>query len=152
MAIDNDRDFKSALSKLSRVGQRYVAALFAEHVLPLGKDPRVKGAISSAKQTDITDDELDVAYKAAKAASVDSFTRCGSECDWHSQTGHFVAQAALACLKSVGSGDGPAWDAAMHARMAHTCESIATGRGTDNAETTAQYRILDKFLAEGKAS
>lgn len=152
MAIDNDRDFKSALSKLSRAGQRHVAALFAEHVLPLSRDSRVKEAIGSARQTDITDDELDAAYKSAKAASVDSFTRCGSECDWNSQTGHFVAQAAVACLKSVGSGDSPAWDAAMHARMARTSESIATGIGTDNAETAAQYRILDKFLAEENAS
>jgi hypothetical protein len=43
-------------------------------------------------------------------------------------------------------GDSPAWDAAMHARMARTCESIATGRGTDNAEAAAQYRILEEFL------
>ena len=48
-------------------------------------------------------------------------------------------------------GDSPAWDAAMHARMARTSESIATGIGTDNAETTAQYRILAKYLAEEKA-
>jgi hypothetical protein len=42
----------------------------------------------------------------------------------------------------------PAWDAAMHARMARTSESIATGIGTDNAETAAQYRILAKYLVE----
>jgi hypothetical protein len=149
MAIDNDRDFKTALSKLSRDGQRQIAARFAESVLVLTKDARVKNAIDVAKRTDIADDELDAAYKSAKKASVDSFTQCGKECDWSSQAGHFVAQAVLASLEP---GDNPAWNAAMHARMARTSESIATGIGTDNAETTAQYRILDKYLAEEKAS
>jgi hypothetical protein len=149
MTINSDKDFNAALSKLSRNGQRQVGACFAESVLALSKDARVKNAIEAAKRTVISDDELDTAYKLAKKASVDSFTQCGKECDWNSQAGHFVAQAALACLEPGGS---PAWDAAMHARMARTSESIATGIGTDNAEAAAQYRILDKYLAEGKAS
>ncbi len=152
MAMDNDGTFKTALNKLSGAGRRQVAALFAENVLSLSNDPRVKAAINSAKQTDLTDNELDDAYKSAKKASVDSFTRCGAECDWSSQAGHFVAQAVLSCLTRAGTDDNPAWDAAMHARMARTSASIATGIGTDNAESTAQYRILDKYLAEGKAS
>lgn len=146
MAIDNDSDFKAALSKLSRAGQRLVAARFAENVLVLSKDPRVKGAINAAKRADITEDELAAASQAAKKASVDSFTQCGKECDWNSQAGHFVAQAALASLKPVEPGDSPAWNAAMHARMARTSENIAAGRGTDNAESAAQYRILAEFL------
>jgi hypothetical protein len=149
MTINSDRDFNAALSKLSRSGQRQVGARFAESVLVLSKDVRVKNAIEAAKRTDIGDDELDGTYKSAKKASVDSFTQCGKECDWISQAGHFVAQSALACLEPGGN---PAWDAAMHARMARTSESIATGIGTDNAETTVQYRILEKYLAEGKAS
>ena len=146
MAIDNDNDFKAALSKLSRAGQRLVAARFAENVLALSKDPRVKSAIGAAKRADITEDELAAAFQSAKKASVDSFTQCGKECDWNSQAGHFVAQAALACLKPAEPGDSPAWNAAMHARMARTSESIATGRGTDNAESAVQYRILAEFL------
>jgi hypothetical protein len=146
MAIDNDSDFKAALSKLSRAGQRLVAARFAENVLALSKDPRVKSAIGAAKRADITEDELAAASQSAKKASVDSFTQCGKECDWNSQAGHFVAQAAVACLKQAEPGDSPAWNAAMHARMARTSESIATGRGTDNAESVAQYRILAEFL------
>lgn len=152
MAIDNDGKFKAALNKLSIAGQREVAARFAENVLALSQDARVKAAINSAKRTDLTDDELDAAYKSAKKASVDSFTRCGAECDWNSQAGHFVAQSVLSCLTPAGPGNSPAWDAAMHARMARTSESIATGIGTDNAESAAQYRILDKFLDEEKAS
>ena len=146
MAFNNDSEFKVALSGLSRAGQRQVAARFAENVLALSKDARVKNVISAAKRTDITEDELAAAVQSAKKASVDSFTQCGQECDWNSQAGHFVARAALACLQPAQPGDSPAWEAAMHARMARTCESIATGRGTDNAETAAQYRILIEFL------
>jgi hypothetical protein len=143
MTINNDSEFKAALNGLSRAGQRQVAARFAESVLVLSKDARVKNAIEAAKRTDISKDELDDAYMAAKKASVDSFTQCGKECDWNSQAGHFVAQAALACLEP---GKSPAWESAMHARMARTSESIATGIGTDNAEATAQYRILEQYL------
>lgn len=145
MTISNDRDFNAALSKLSRAGQRQVGARFAESVLVLSKDVRVKNAIETAKRADISDDELDATYKSAKKASVDSFTQCGKECDWISQAGHFVAQSALACLEHGGT---PAWDAAMHARMARTSESIATGVGTDNAEAAVQYRILAEFMKE----
>jgi hypothetical protein len=148
MTINNDSQFKTALGSLAGDRQRQVAARFAESVLKLSKDVRVKNAIDAAKRTDIGKDELDDAYKAAKKASVDSFTQCGKECDWNSQAGHFVAQAALACFEPEKS---PAWEAAMHARMARTSESIATGIGTDNAEATAQYRILDKYLAGEKA-
>ena len=146
MAIENDSDFKSALNGLSRAKQRVVAARFVENVLALSKDARVKSAINVAKRTDFTDDELDTALQSAKAASVDSFTKCGHECDWSDQTGHFVAEAALACVKPPSSEVNPAWEAAMHARMARTCESISTGKGTDNPEAAAQYRILSEFL------
>lgn len=146
MNISNDSEFKAALSGLSRAGQRLVAARFAENVMVLSKDARVKIAIKSAKRTDITDDELAAALQSAKAASVESFTQCGHECDWNSQAGHFVAEAVLACVKPVKPGGNPAWDAAMHARMARTCKTIATGHGTDNAEAAAQYRILAEFL------
>ena len=148
MAITNDTEFKVALSGLPLARQRQVAARFAKNVQGLSKDARIERTLDSVSRTNLSDDELDAIYKSAKAASVDSFTRCGSECDWNSQAGHFVAEAALACIKAPASGSSPAWDAAMDARMARTCESIATGRGTDNAETAAQYRILDKFLAE----
>ena len=143
MTINNDKDFKTVLSELPDNKQRQVAARFVESVLALSKDARVKHAIDSVAQTGMSDDELDATYKSAKAASVDSFTRCGVECNWSDQAGHFVAQAALAC---IAAGLNPAWDAAMYARMARTSESIATGKGTDNAETAAQYRILEKYL------
>jgi hypothetical protein len=146
MNISNDIEFKSVLSDLSRAGQRLVAARFAENVLALSRDTRIKSAINLAKRTDLTDDELADWDASAKAASVESFTQCGHECDWNDQAGHFVAEAALAGVKPTEPGANPAWDAAMHARMARTCETIATGQGTDNPEAAAQYRILAKFL------
>jgi hypothetical protein len=146
MNIGNDNEFKAALSFLSGSARRLVAARFAENVLALRSDPRVKGAIESAKRADITDAELAAAFQSAKAASVESFTRCGHECNWNDQANHFVAEASLACVQPDKPGANPAWDAAMQARMARTCETIANGSGTDNAEASAQYRILAEFL------
>ncbi|MGC2165966.1 MAG: hypothetical protein WA632_08140 [Gallionella sp.] len=145
MTINNDSEFKLALSELSRAGQRLVGARFAENVLTLCSDARVKHVIATAMRSDLTDEELDAAIGAARKASVDSFTQCGAECDWHSQAGHFVAEAALASVKQSANS---AWDAAMHARMARTSESIATGIGTDNAEAEVQYRILAEFMKD----
>ena len=146
MTIDNDSDFKAALDELSRAGQRLVAARFVENVLALNQDAKVTAAVSAAKRTDITEDELAAAVQSANKASVDSFTQCGHECDWNKQAGHFVAEAALACVKSAEPGGNAAWDAAMHARMARTCKSIAAGVGTDNDEAAAQYGILAEFM------
>jgi hypothetical protein len=146
MNISNDTEFKSALKGLSDVSQRVVAALFAENVLALCKDHRLKTAIDLAKRADAADDELATAFRSANAVSVDSYTQCGHDCNWISQASHFVAQAVLAGLKPSQPGVSPAWEAAMHARMARTCEHIANGDGTDNVEAAAQYRILEAFL------
>jgi 3'-phosphoadenosine 5'-phosphosulfate (PAPS) 3'-phosphatase len=145
MTIDNDGDFKKALSGLSPAQQRMAAARFAENVLELTRDARIKRTIESAKLDTLSDEELGTAFQFAKAASVDSYTQCGHECDWNKQAGHFVAEAALASIKPA-DGNNPAWDAAMHARMARTCASIAAGNGTHNREDAAQYRILAEFL------
>ncbi len=146
MTINNDSEFKVALSNLSRAGQRLVAARFAEHVLVLCKDHRISRAVNAAKRSDLTDDEFTAVLQSAKAARVDSYTQCGHECNWNSQAGHYVAEAVLDCFKPVEIGGNLAWNAAMHARMARTCETIANGSGTDNSEAAAQYRILAEFL------
>ncbi|MCG6932431.1 MAG: hypothetical protein LJE57_02235 [Gallionella sp.] len=146
MNISNDAEFKSALKKLPDVSQRLVAALFAENVLALSKDHRLKTAIDLAKRANIANDELATAFRSANAVSVDSYTQCGHDCNWISQASHFVAQSVLAGLKPPQPGESPAWEAAMHARMARTCEHIANGDGTDNVEAAAQYRILAEFL------
>ncbi len=146
MAINNDKDFKAALNGLSTAQQRLLATRFTESVLPLSSDLRVAGAVSAAKRPDITEVELIALYQAAKTASVESYTQCGRECDWASQGGHFVSKAAVACVKPFEAGDNPAWDAAMHARMARTCQTVADGSGTDTREAEVQYRLLEAFL------
>jgi hypothetical protein len=145
MTIANDSDFKTALDNLSPEQKRMAAALFAEHVLALCHDNRLKTVIDTAKRSNVSDAELGTAFQLAKAASVDSYTQCGHECDWNKQAGHFVSEAALASIKPA-DGNNPAWDAAMHARMARTCESIAMEHGTANEEADAQYNILADFM------
>lgn len=148
MIIRSDSEFKAALNKLSVAEQRQIAARFSEAVLPLSKDPRVVAAVHGALRTDITDDELAVLYQAARTASVDSYTQCGHVTDWLNQAGHFVAEAATACVMPVERGANLAWDAAMRVRMARTCETIAHGKGTENREVAHQYRVLTEYLGK----
>jgi 3'-phosphoadenosine 5'-phosphosulfate (PAPS) 3'-phosphatase len=146
MAISNDKEFKSALASLSTAQQRQVAARFVQRVFPLSNDARIKSALDAAGRADIAAAELALASQAANTARVESFTRCGRETDWNAQAGHFVAKAAVACVKPAEAGDNLAWDAAMQARMARTCQTVAEGSGTDNREAEEQYRILEAFL------
>ena len=154
MSINTDKEFKAALTALSPDRQRQVAARFVLRVFPLSNDVRVKAALDVAGRPDISEAELTVVSQAANSARVESFTQCGKETDWQAQAGHFVARAAVACVRSVpaneksgeSAGASLAWDAAMQARMARTCETVANGSGTDNSEAEAQYRILEAFL------
>jgi hypothetical protein len=144
--LNNDREFKEQLGGLSLARQRQVAARFVQRVFPLSNDFRIKTALDAAERNDASDAELTSAYQSAKTAAVESYTQCGHECDWHSQAGHFVAQAAVACVRPAGEGENPAWESAMAARMARTCETVASGVGTENREAEAQYQILEAFL------
>jgi hypothetical protein len=146
MAISNDKEFKAALVALPPARQRQVAARFVERVFPLSNDVRIKAALDLASRAEISDAELTVVAQAANSARVESFTQCGRETDWNAQAGHFVAKAAVACVKPPEAGDNLAWDAAMQARMARTCQTVAEGSGTENREAEEQYRILEAFL------
>ena len=146
MTISNDTDFKSVLAGLPVTQQRQLAARFVQQVFPLSDDARIKAALDTARRADITDAELTLAAQASNSARVESFTRCGKEADWSAQAGHFVARAAVACVKPAEAGDNLAWEAAMQARLARTCQTVADGSGTDNREAEVQYRILDVFL------
>ncbi len=146
MTISNDKEFKSKLGGLSATQQRQVAARFVQRVFGLSNDVRVKAALEVAMRPEISDAELTVVSQAANSARVESFTQCGQECDWTAQAGHFVAKAAVACVSTAAEPDNLAWDAAMQARMARICETVATGAGTENSEAEEQYQILDAFL------
>jgi hypothetical protein len=146
MTIHNDAEFKSALTALDPARQRRAAARFVERVLDLSGDVRVRAAVEAAQRGDLAEAEREVLFQAANSARVESFTQCGRECDWSNQAGHFVAKAAVACVKPAGVGESIAWEAAMHARMARTCQSVANGVGTETREAEAQYAILDEIL------
>ena len=146
MAISNDKDFKATLAGLPVARQRQVAARFVQRVFDLSKDVRVKAALEVAGRADISDAELTVVSAAANTARVESFTQCGKETDWSAQAGLFVAKGAVACVGAPAPGSNLAWDAAMQARMARTCQTVATGEGTENREAEEQYRILEAFL------
>ncbi len=145
MAIQNDVDFKNALNALSVDQQRALAVSFTDSVIALCDDARVAGAVSAARRPDISDIELAALYQAARTASVESYTQCGKETDWAIQAGHFVANAAMACVAPASKQANLAWDAAMQARMARTCETISSGEGTTNREVDHQYRLLEQY-------
>ncbi len=148
--ISNDTEFKHALQGLDARQQRVVAALFVEHVLSLSDDDRVKRAIKVATDDSASEAEISDALKLAKAAIMDSSTRCGAEGNWTDQAGYFVARAAVATVtptEQCKSG-GPAWQAAMSSRMAQT--SILIDNESDevpaHSENEWQYGILSNYL------
>jgi len=146
--MDNDTEFRKVLEGLDYSQQRGVAARFVGDVLALSSDDRVLRVIKVASDATATTDELSGALKTARAATVDSHTRCGSEGDWKEQAGYFVARAAAAAVTPEGKGKagGPAWQAALSCRMARTSMLIDSGSVADEDESARQYRILSEFL------
>ena len=142
--ITQDTDFKQALDKLGLAQQRRVGAAFVRNVLAL--NPAVTKVVDAAANEDTTADELAVAFKQAKAAALDSHTRCGSDSDWQAQAGYFVARAASALVASAKQAKSPAWEAAANARLARTCGMIESADESMHEESEAQYRLLEQFL------
>ncbi|OUD12200.1 hypothetical protein [Thioflexithrix psekupsensis] len=145
ITISNDNEFRIELNKLSVSQQRAVAALFVENVLSLYEDDRIKRAVKLAENPATAEDELQMAHKMAKAASVESYTRCGADGDWRDQAGHFVAKAAATCV-APGAKENLAWDVAMYCRMARTCTNIARDESSESGENEAQYQLLSEFV------
>lgn len=148
--ITNDAEFKQALQNLDATQQRVVAGKFVEHVLPLSNDDRIKHVIKIATNSDASQVQVSDAMRSAKAATVDSHTRCGSEGNWTEQAGYFVARAAVAAItpQAQSRASGPAWQAAMSCRMAQT--SLLIDNESDevsaNSENEWQYGILSGYL------
>ncbi len=148
--ISNETEFKQALQGLDSAQQRMVAAMFVEHVLPLSNDERLNRVIKVATDSNASQDEISNALKSAKAATFDSHTRCGAECNWTEQAGYFVARAAVAAVTpqaQLTSGN-PAWQAAMSSRMAQT--SLLIDNESDevatHSESEWQYETLSNYL------
>jgi hypothetical protein len=142
--ISNDSDFRQALDRLDVGQQRRVGAAFVRHVLAL--NPAVSKAVEVAANAGATADELALAFRQAKAAALDSHTRCGSDSDWQAQAGYFVARAAAALVVPDKQAKAPAWEAAANVRMARTCQQIDASDESMHEESEAQYRLLEQFL------
>ena len=146
--ISNDNQFREALNRLTLAQQRAVGASFVENVLSLSSDPRVAQVLAVAKDANPSEDAVSLARRSIKAASLEAHTRCGSDGEWTDQAGYFVARAAEACLEPEGrsQGKGPAWKAAMSARMARTCLAADSDQDSHDSESQAQYNILISYL------
>ncbi len=148
--ISNDTEFKQAIQNLDATQNKVVAALFIEHVLALSNDDRIQRAVKVAANSSVSDGEIADALKLAKAAIMDSSTRCGAEGNWTEQAGYFVARAAVAALTPLAQSrsGGPAWQAAMSCRMAQT--SLLIDNESDeiagSSENEWQYSILSGYL------
>ena len=146
----NDKEFRVTLASLSPPQQREVAVLFVNHVLSLCEDKRLDRVMKIAADAEATEEELAAALKTAHAVTFDSHARCGAEGHWSDQAGYFVARAAVAVVTPIAHSrvGGPAWQAAMSARMAHTTALIDDVTNTQSAHTECewQYRALSEYL------
>ncbi len=148
--INNEADFKRVLGSLGDKQLRQVAALFVKHVLHLSDDKRLDRVIRTAADPQATEEELAAVLKTAHAVTFDSHARCGAEGHWSDQSGYFVARAAVAATTSPGHSraGGPAWHAAMQARMAYTSMLIddETDQHSAHTECEWQYQSLSDYL------
>jgi hypothetical protein len=142
--ITNDSELRQFIDNLGFEQQRALGVKFAEGVIDLTQDPRLKKALATALTAAVSAAEIEEAYKTAKAISTATFTACGRDADWMAQAEHFTAaalQAALAPVDQLPGKGTAAWKAAMHARMARNCAMIETGQGSADSESTRQYKI-----------
>jgi len=151
-SIQNEQAFRDAISALPLERQRHLGARFVRRVLPLSTDFRLLPALEAAERPVVNDGELANAYKSARSAAVETYTACGRAVDWKAMAAHHVAEAVAACamptaLVEAGA-EQPAYEAAMSARMARSCSMLADEQHGDCPEITAQYAVLDEFLAE----
>ena len=131
--IDNESDFKQAIARLDDSTQRQLAALFTTHVMTLSDDKRVASGVAIAGDPDASASEISASFKAVKAATIESHTRCGSAGDWTAQAAYFVARACeCALMPEVFKQSGRAVQAATSARMARTARSIDSGDDDSN--------------------
>jgi len=146
--ISNDSQFQEALDGLDLGRQREVGVLFVENVLALSDDARVTQALNAAKGPGLEAEAMNLVRRSIKLACLEAHTRCGADGHWSDQAGYFVARAAEACVEPEGrsQGKGPAWKAAMNARMARTCLAAEGEEDSHDSESQAQYQILTSYL------
>jgi hypothetical protein len=147
--IQNDHALREALNGLSGEQQRVLGSRFAQSVLRLAKDERVRRAVEAGLREDSSPGEIEDAFRAAKAYATKTYTDCGKDTDWLAQADHFVAAAAAAALTPdamVAEKQNRAWKAAVQARMAVNCELIESDEVPDQNEVERQYAIANAYL------
>jgi len=148
--ISNDKDLRDLLEKLPVDQQRIIGLRFAESLLHLCGEERVKRAIETGLRADASPGELEDAYRAAKAWSTKTYTDCGKDTDWLAQADHFIAAAVTSALTPDNmlpeKKTNRAWKAAMHSRMANNCELVEGGGNAHLDEVKRQYEIADEFI------
>jgi hypothetical protein len=157
---DNDT-FKKVLSSLPLNQQRQVGARFVANVLDLTDGRCTKNAQSLAEKSDITPEELQMAYQAVQSVYVTTHPRSDlSELDYAKQAAHLVAEACMTCVSPTYSEKKThhiAENAANYCRMARICASLHQGKENPdfseaeaamNREIEAQFDILDRYLEE----
>jgi hypothetical protein len=147
--IQNDHALREALNGLSGEQQRVLGSRFAQSVLRLAKDERVRRAVEAGLREDSSPGEIEDAFRAAKAYATKTYTDCGKDTDWLAQADHFVAAAAAAALTPdalVAEKQNRAWKAAVQARMAVNCELIESDEVPDQSEVERQYAIANAYL------
>lgn len=148
--IDNDQSLRAVLKGLNAAQQRVLGARFVERVLPLCRDERVKRAIITGLQDQLTTDEQADAFKAARAYAVTSYTDCGKDTDWLAQADHFVAAAITAALtpdEIASDKHNRAWKAAVQVRMALNCAMMEDESISEDDEARHQYALAEALLA-----
>jgi hypothetical protein len=147
--ISTDKDLRDLLEKLPVDQQRIIGLTFAQSLIHLSRDERVKRAIETGLRTDASQGELEDAYRAAKAWATKTYTDCGKDTDWLAQGDHFVAASVAAALTPenlIDSKTNRAWKAAMQARMANNCELVEGDGNAHLDEVKRQYEIAEGFI------
>lgn len=147
--ISNDGQMRDAINGLEAEVQRALGARFVDGVKELTNNPELLRAIATGIEPDAPPTALEAAYRTAKGIAIDTYTACGHDADWLAQAEHFVAAACAAALAppSGGSELGPAWKAAMQARIARTCALIEQADDRGDNEASRQYAIVEEFVA-----
>ena len=148
--IASDKGLRAAIEGLPLATQRQLAGLFATNVLELCDDERIIRAADVATAAKLDDITLEEAFRGARAYTAKSYAVCGHDTDWLAQAAHFAglaAQAGVTPEPMLEPGAGPAWKAAMYARMARICQMIANDAGSAMDEGGSQYAAAERYLS-----
>ena len=134
--ITSDQQLRAVLEQLPAASQRTMAAIFADQVGSLIRDPRLRDALRTALDHGTGEQERRKAYHRARSIATENYTACGQNVDWRQQAEHFVAAA---CVNALAPDRPDAWKAAIHARMADNCMQLAGDDGIPDLPVK-QYR------------